>query len=55
MEAGAHRSARADAQIVAAARKSAADLLPSSLRRSHEAPLQSFRHARSGAPARAYL
>jgi len=37
-------------QTVAAARKSAADLLPSSLRRSHEAPLQTLRRARSDAP-----
>src|SRR5881296_2250757 len=44
------RSARAGVRTVAAAWQSAADLLPSSLRRSHEAPLRTLRRARSDAP-----
>jgi len=49
-EGRARRSARAGVETVAAARKSAADLLPLSLRRSHEAPLQTLWRARSDAP-----
>jgi cbb3-type cytochrome oxidase cytochrome c subunit len=54
-EGRARRSARAGMQPVAAARRSAAELPPSSLRRSHEAPLQALRRARSDAPYHPFL